>query len=190
MNWAVSILTFVGIPGLAPLPWWQMLVIFTYAMVACLVVNDELKVALIRWRIPIKQISPIISVSPFVSETSSINPVKITALDFFAPGVIVLLLQHIAVTIASLSIVRERRSGTMELFRVSPISASEVLLGKYLSYLIFGAFLAAILALLLAYGYWRLFFWTLFRRPRLFPLAITFAICGFHFRQVAALHVS
>ncbi len=38
--------------------------------------------------------------------------------------------------------------------------------------------------------YWRLFFWTLFRRPRLFPLAITFAIYGFHFRQVIALHVS
>jgi radical SAM superfamily enzyme YgiQ (UPF0313 family) len=37
--------------------------------------------------------------------------------------------------------------------------------------------------------YWRLFFWTLFRRPRLFPLAITFAIYGFHFRQVVALHV-
>lgn len=37
--------------------------------------------------------------------------------------------------------------------------------------------------------YWRLFFWTLFRRPRLFPLAITLAIMGFHFRQVAALHV-
>ena len=38
--------------------------------------------------------------------------------------------------------------------------------------------------------YWRLFFWTLFRRPRLFPVAITLAIYGFHFRQVAALHVS
>lgn len=38
--------------------------------------------------------------------------------------------------------------------------------------------------------YWRLFFWTLFRRPRLFPLAITFTIIGFHFRQVVALHVS
>jgi hypothetical protein len=37
--------------------------------------------------------------------------------------------------------------------------------------------------------YWRLFFWTLFRRPRLFPLAITLAICGFHFNQVIALHV-
>jgi hypothetical protein len=38
--------------------------------------------------------------------------------------------------------------------------------------------------------YWRLFFWTLFRRPRLFPLAITLAIMGFHFSQVVALHIS
>ncbi|HEX7557182.1 MAG TPA: DUF4070 domain-containing protein, partial [Leptolinea sp.] len=37
--------------------------------------------------------------------------------------------------------------------------------------------------------YWQLFFWTLFRRPTLFPLAITLAIYGFHFRQVATLHV-
>lgn len=37
--------------------------------------------------------------------------------------------------------------------------------------------------------YWRLFFWTLFRCPRLFPLAITCAIHGFHFRQVAELHI-
>ncbi|MBN1430958.1 MAG: B12-binding domain-containing radical SAM protein [Anaerolineae bacterium] len=33
--------------------------------------------------------------------------------------------------------------------------------------------------------YWKLFFWTLFRRPRLFPLAITLAIYGFHFRRTA-----
>ena len=37
--------------------------------------------------------------------------------------------------------------------------------------------------------FWRLFFWTLFRRPRLFPTAITMAILGFHFRQVTELHV-
>jgi radical SAM superfamily enzyme YgiQ (UPF0313 family) len=37
--------------------------------------------------------------------------------------------------------------------------------------------------------YWRLVFWTLFRRPRLFPMAIAFAIYGFHFRQVVQLHV-
>jgi radical SAM superfamily enzyme YgiQ (UPF0313 family) len=34
------------------------------------------------------------------------------------------------------------------------------------------------------FHYWRLFFWTVFRRPRLFPLAITFSIYGFHFRKV------
>jgi len=33
--------------------------------------------------------------------------------------------------------------------------------------------------------YWKLVFWSLFRRPRLFPLAITFTIYGFHFRRVA-----
>lgn len=32
--------------------------------------------------------------------------------------------------------------------------------------------------------YWRLFFWTLFKHPRKFPLAITFSIYGYHFRKV------
>jgi radical SAM superfamily enzyme YgiQ (UPF0313 family) len=38
--------------------------------------------------------------------------------------------------------------------------------------------------------YWKLVFWTLFRRPELFPLAITFAIYGYHFRQVMELHLT
>ena len=37
--------------------------------------------------------------------------------------------------------------------------------------------------------YWALLFWALFRRPKLFPLAVTLAIYGFHFRQVTELHV-
>lgn len=32
--------------------------------------------------------------------------------------------------------------------------------------------------------YWKLFFWSLFTRPRLFPLAITFSIYGHHFRKI------
>jgi hypothetical protein len=38
------------------------------------------------------------------------------------------------------------------------------------------------------FHYWKLFFWSLFRRPRLFPLAITLSIYGFHFRKVFASH--
>lgn len=48
-----TILTLVGIPGLAPLPWWQTLTSLVYAMVACLVVNDAIKVAMIKWRVPL-----------------------------------------------------------------------------------------------------------------------------------------
>jgi len=72
--------------------------------------------------------------------------------DYFAPGVIVLLLQHLAVTFAALSIVRDRRLGTMELFRVSPASSAEILVGKYLSYLLFGGLLATILSMLVVFG--------------------------------------
>jgi radical SAM superfamily enzyme YgiQ (UPF0313 family) len=34
------------------------------------------------------------------------------------------------------------------------------------------------------FHYWRLFLWSVFSRPRLAPLAVTFAIYGFHFRKV------
>ena len=46
-----TVLTFVGLPGLMPLPWWQTLAIFVYAMVSCLVLNDAVKVAMIKWRV-------------------------------------------------------------------------------------------------------------------------------------------
>lgn len=32
--------------------------------------------------------------------------------------------------------------------------------------------------------FWKLFFWSLFKRPRVFALAITYAIYGFHFRKI------
>jgi radical SAM superfamily enzyme YgiQ (UPF0313 family) len=37
--------------------------------------------------------------------------------------------------------------------------------------------------------YWKLLFWTLFRRPSLFHLAVTLAIYGHHFRKICELHV-
>lgn len=37
--------------------------------------------------------------------------------------------------------------------------------------------------------YWEILVWTLFRRPGLFPLAITLAIYGHHFRKICNLHI-
>jgi ABC-2 type transport system permease protein len=87
-------------------------------------------------------------VSPFRAEAKSVTNLKLDSSDFFSPGVIILLLQHLLVTFAALSIVRERTSGGMELFRVAPISAIEALIGKYLSYLFLGAVLAACISAL------------------------------------------
>lgn len=36
--------------------------------------------------------------------------------------------------------------------------------------------------------YWKLILWSLFRRPRLLPKAITYLVYGFHFRKVFASH--
>lgn len=37
--------------------------------------------------------------------------------------------------------------------------------------------------------YWKLFFWALVRRPGVFPIAITLAIYGYHFRRICELRV-
>ena len=95
-----------------------------------------------------RKIDPRILVSPFTAQAINVNNLSLTASDFFTPGVIALLLQHLLVTFAALSIVRERNSGAMELFRVAPVTPFETLLGKYVSYMIIGALLAAAISAL------------------------------------------
>jgi ABC-2 type transport system permease protein len=87
-------------------------------------------------------------VNPFTADTHSLSDIIFTPTEFFAPAVIVLLLQHLSITFASLSIVRERRSGIIELFRVAPISAFETLIGKFFSYLLFEILLAGAITFL------------------------------------------
>jgi ABC-2 type transport system permease protein len=89
-----------------------------------------------------------ILVRPFSAKVIGLSAVQLTVIGFFAPAVIVLLLQHFSITFASLSIVRETRSGIMELFKVSPLTAFETLAGKYVSYLFFEILLAGVITVL------------------------------------------
>ncbi len=91
-------------------------------------------------------------VSPFRAETLSITDTNLGPTDFFVPAVIALLMQHIAVTLAGLSIVRERQDGPIELFRASPVSAFQTLVGKFISYLLLTLVLGGILTALVVYG--------------------------------------
>jgi ABC-2 type transport system permease protein len=106
-------------------------------------------------------IDPQVLVSPFRVQTKTVMVGDITLVDYYVPGVIAVLLQHLCVTFGALSIVGEQRRGTMELFQASPLSAFEVLTGKYLSYLLFTVVLTAVLTGLLELslgvpmlGYW------------------------------------
>jgi ABC-2 type transport system permease protein len=82
---------------------------------------------------------------PFAGKAVQLSSVTFGPIDFYVPGVISLLLQHIAITLAALAIVRERVGGSIELFRAAPVNAFETLLGKAISFMIFGGLLAAIL---------------------------------------------
>jgi ABC-2 type transport system permease protein len=95
-------------------------------------------------------INPLVLAAPFYAFVENQAPINVSFTSFYAPGVLVLLLQHIAVTLAALSMVRERLLGTVELFRVSPVSPSEVLAGKYVSFMIFLGVIAAALLLLIS----------------------------------------
>ncbi len=85
---------------------------------------------------------------PFEGKTAQLSAIIFGPIDFYVPGVISLLLQHIAITLAALSIVRERTGGAIELFRAAPVNSFQTLLGKTISFMVFGSILAAALTIL------------------------------------------
>ncbi|MFN8482454.1 MAG: ABC transporter permease [Anaerolineae bacterium] len=97
-------------------------------------------------------IPPDVLAAPFVNKTENVAAIRPDFVKFYGPGVLALLLQHLAVTMAALSIVRERQLGAIEVFRVSPLSSFETLLGKYVSFMLFSLVIAAALVALLVFG--------------------------------------
>ena len=95
----------------------------------------------------VPDIDPALLVSPFTVETSPVTEQPPSQAAYYAPGVLILLVQHLALTFAALSLVRERQLGMTEMFRVSPLTVREAMSGKYLSFLVLGMALASGLAL-------------------------------------------
>jgi ABC-2 type transport system permease protein len=94
------------------------------------------------------KVPPDVLASPFSVEATNTVPAEPTAIGYFTPAVVVLLLQHIAVSLASLSMVRDRLLGAMEIYRVAPVRPLEIILGKSLSYgLLLGVVGAALVLL-------------------------------------------
>jgi ABC-2 type transport system permease protein len=102
--------------------------------------------------VPEFEIPPEVIAQPTVAQVSNLAPVEPGIVSFAAPAVFALILQHMAVTLTALSFVRERLSGAMELFRISPVNSFELVLGKYLGLGIVSALVAGATVLLLVLG--------------------------------------
>lgn len=100
----------------------------------------------------ITRIPPEVLSAPFSVRAQNEVPIEPTAIGFFAPAVVALLLQHIAVSLSSLSMVRDRLLGAMEVYRVAPIGPLEVVLGKTLSFGLMLGIVGAVLFLLVTFG--------------------------------------
>jgi ABC-2 type transport system permease protein len=94
-------------------------------------------------------IPPDVIAAPTEARLVNLAPRAPTVTSFFGPAVLALILQHLAVSLVSLSLVRERSSGVMELFRISPVTAAEVIAGKVLAFGLLGFVVAALTMLLL-----------------------------------------
>lgn len=84
-------------------------------------------------------------VSPLAPDFQNLRGKTIEFMNFYAPSVLALILQHIAVTLGALSIVREHERGALEMFRIAPVSSFDIITGKYLGYTLFLGIMASIL---------------------------------------------
>ncbi|MFP3915038.1 MAG: ABC transporter permease [Actinomycetota bacterium] len=101
-----------------------------------------------------RSISPDVLVRPFVADTNLIGGEDVPLTAYYSPGVVVVLLQHVVLTFAALSVVNERSTGSTELFRVGPVRVLEFLAGKFLGYAFLGVMVGALLmaVIVLAFG--------------------------------------
>lgn len=97
----------------------------------------------------LSDIPPDVIASPTKPVLVNIAPVQPTIVGFYGPAALALVLQHMAVTLIALSIVRERSSGALDRFRSSPMRATEVVAGKVLAFGLLGGAIATISIVLL-----------------------------------------
>lgn len=85
---------------------------------------------------------------PFEMRSSILFNPNMKSTYFFVPGLIALLLVMISALLTSITITREKETGTLEQILVSPVRSYQIILGKVLPY-IFLAFTIAIVILLI-----------------------------------------
>jgi ABC-2 type transport system permease protein len=92
----------------------------------------------------LSNVPPEVIASPTKAVVQNLAEVQPTIVGFYGPAALALVLQHMAVTLIALSIVRERASGAIDRFRSSPMRATELVSGKVLAFGLLGSLISAI----------------------------------------------
>ena len=92
----------------------------------------------------LSNVPPDVIASPTRAVLTNLSPVAPSMVGYFGPAALALVLQHMAVTLIALSIVRERTSGALDRFRSSPMRATELVIGKVVAFGLLGGAIAAL----------------------------------------------
>jgi ABC-2 type transport system permease protein len=89
------------------------------------------------------RIPPDVVASPARVTTRNVSPTPPSVTAFYSPAVLALILQHMALSLVAISLIRERSTGIFELFRISPVSAAEIIAGKIVAFMLLCGVIAA-----------------------------------------------
>jgi ABC-2 type transport system permease protein len=101
----------------------------------------------------VSKIPPDVIAAPAQAVVDNVAPSTPSVVQYFGPAVLALIIQHMAVTLIALSVVREKTSGLFELFRISPITTAELIAGKLLAFALFAGLVSLVTIGVLVAGF-------------------------------------
>ncbi|HET7472081.1 MAG TPA: ABC transporter permease [Candidatus Limnocylindrales bacterium] len=101
----------------------------------------------------VSKLPPDVIAAPAQAVVDNVAPSTPSVVQYFGPAVLALIIQHMAITLIALSVVREKTSGLFELFRISPITTAELIAGKLIAFALFAGLVALVTIGVLVAGF-------------------------------------
>ena len=92
---------------------------------------------------------PNLIAAPTTAQTKDLAPTEPSLIAFYGVAVLALIVQHLGLTLGALSMNADRRQGMLTLLRVAPVSALELLTGKYIAFVVLTGAITGALVLLM-----------------------------------------
>jgi ABC-2 type transport system permease protein len=100
----------------------------------------------------LSDIDPNVLSAPFTLQMEDVTSIPPTFTAFYSPGVLTLLVHHLAITLAALTLSRMRLLRVTEVLQVAPVRTFEIVLGNYISYAVLSGLAATGLMAMLVLG--------------------------------------